>query len=131
MTLLVRKHLNIIAMPTTMTCNDQVNHPHTAQQQTARPKPEQPGVAVQLRFVAHEFAIAIDHEVDDLLITLTFIEHAKDLFSQIGGDGGIGVCDILVLTFRTTQFPGQLGVPGAFDLILERVSIDGSLGCCR
>ena len=91
-------------------------------------EPEQRGLGVESRFVADEITVAVDHEVDDLLVVLALAEHAENLFAQVGGDRCVGVGDVLVLALGATQFFGQLAKTLAVALFGELVGVDGGVG---
>ncbi len=86
----------------------------TTQSQQREPQQQQGATPQQRRagfeggIVADEIAKALRHTGDHLLIALPLVHPAVDFESQIPGDGGVGLHQILVLALGTAQGAGQL-----------------------
>src|SRR5690606_23405528 len=75
-----------------------------AEQQYSRGKPQHHCCRCQGRLVTHKVTIAADHEVENLSIIAALDDHAVYFTAQVGGDGGVGIGNILILTLGAAQF---------------------------
>jgi hypothetical protein len=76
-------------------------------QQQEGPAPQQPGAALHRRAVEHEVAVALHHEVQDLLLTLALLQLLADLFAQVHRQVGMRRGNGLVLADQAAQFFGD------------------------
>ena len=113
---------------TTTAADNHPDHHQPAHQQPQRPKPEHRRFTGQGRVVAHELAIAVDHEINDLLIALAFAEHAENLPAQVSGNRCVGIRNVLVLTLGATQLLGQFTKTITFGVVGELIGVNGGMG---
>ena len=97
------------------------NHQHDK-----RSAPDKQGFRLQRRIEAHEFAVAVRHELEYRIIALTGNQHFAYLPAKIGGKLDIRVGNRFVLAYQTTQLQGD-----ALEARLQRRILELTVGVQR
>src|SRR4249919_965408 len=88
--------------------HDGRNDEPACQQHQRGPKPQQPGLGLDLRAIQHEFAVTGDQEILDLAIRLALPHQVQYFPAQVAGDLCVGVRQRLVLAHHAAQFGGEM-----------------------